>query len=395
MYRVNMIVFNERIPAPDDYFELFETTGWNREYQADSDELATALRNSWFSVSAYDSDRLIGFGRVVSDGVLHAIIYDMIVRPDHQNQGIGTEILSRLIARCRKFGIRDIQLFAASNKAPFYHKFGFTSRPHDAPGMEFRSEKWQHLRNAFNRSADVYDRIRPGYPTALIDDVIILSGIPEHGRILEIGCATGKATELFASTGFIMDCLDIGSDLAAVAAAKFREFDNIRVIVSPFEDWKPDGQLYDLIIAATSFHWVDPAVAYVKSAALLKPAGALAVFSNKHVQNNEGFFSAVQEVYRNFAPSMTNTAWNEEKNPQTLQGEEHFEEPILRNYPWSMEYSSSQYIDLLSTYSDHINLPDAERNALFTGIANMINREYGGYLLKHYEAVLTLRRKKY
>ncbi len=191
-----------------------------------------------------------------------------------------------------------------------------------------------------------------------------------------------------------MDCLDIGSDLAAVAAAKFRESNNIRIIVSPFEDWKPNGQLYDLIIAATSFHWVDPAVAYVKSAALLKPAGALAVFSNKHVKNNEGFFAAVQDVYRELSPSMTNTTGNVEENLQALPGEEHFEEPIFRSYPWSMEYSTSQYIDLLSTYSDHINLPDAERKALFTGIANLINREYGDCLLKHYEAVLTLRRKK-
>jgi len=237
----------------------------------------------------------------------------------------------------------------------------------------------------------VYDRIRPGYPIALIDDVISLSGIPEHGRILEIGCATGKATEFFASTGFIMDCLDIGSDLAAVAAAKFREFDSIRVIVSPFEDWKSDGQLYDLIIAATSFHWVDPAVAYVRSSALLKPAGALAVFSNKHVRNNEGFFARVQDVYRDLAPSMTNATGNVKKILQTLPGEEHFEEPISRSYPWSMEYSANQYIDLLSTYSNHINLPDAERNALFTGIANLINIEYDDCLLKHYEAVLTRR----
>ena len=136
-----MILFSEEIPDPDDYFELFKTTGWNREYQADSDELALSLENSWFSVAVYDSDQLIGFGRVVSDGVLHAMIYDMIVRPDHQNRGIGTEILNRLIARCRKFGIRDIQLFAASNKAPFYRKCGFALRPHNAPGMEFRSGK--------------------------------------------------------------------------------------------------------------------------------------------------------------------------------------------------------------------------------------------------------------
>jgi hypothetical protein len=51
--------------------------------------------------------------------------------------------------------------------------------------------------------------------------------------------------------------------------------------------------MYDLVIAATSFHWVDPKVAYVKSAAVLKPLGALAVFSNTPVRKKKGFFARV------------------------------------------------------------------------------------------------------
>ena len=60
------------------------------------------------------------------------------------------------------------------------------------------SKDLKHLRTTFNTSAEWYDRIRPGYPEALIDDVINLSAIPAGGRILEIGCGTGKATERFA-----------------------------------------------------------------------------------------------------------------------------------------------------------------------------------------------------
>lgn len=136
-----MLVFREENPAPEEYYNLFETTGWNREYQVNQDELANALENSWCSITVYDSDRLIGYGRVVSDGVLHAMIYDMIVRPSHQNRGIGTEILSRLVAKCKKAGMRDIQLFAAKNRTQFYLKCGFVRRPQEAPGMELREEK--------------------------------------------------------------------------------------------------------------------------------------------------------------------------------------------------------------------------------------------------------------
>lgn len=248
------------------------------------------------------------------------------------------------------------------------------------------------LRATFNQSAAVYDRIRPGYPDALVDDVIALSGIPDQGRILEIGCGTGKATELFASRGYWMDCLDIGSDLAAVAAYKFVGLDRVRIVVSSFEEWEPGEGRYDLIIAATSFHWVDPKLAYVKSAALLKPSGALAVFSNTPARRNEGFFVRVQDVYRACAPSIANNKPEPEIKAQEPAGLELFQEPVTRCYPWSAQYSAEQYIELLSTYSDHIHLPDVERNALFQGIADLIRDEYGGSVLKHYQSVLTFRR---
>jgi len=94
--------------------------------------------SSWHTVSAYDGDRLAGFGRMICDGVVHALILDMIVLPEYQRKGIGTAILSRLMERCTEAGIRDIQLFSARGKAGFYEKNGFSRRPDDAPGMQIR-----------------------------------------------------------------------------------------------------------------------------------------------------------------------------------------------------------------------------------------------------------------
>ena len=249
----------------------------------------------------------------------------------------------------------------------------------------------QLLRRTFDQSAGVYDQVRPGYPDALVDDVIGLSGIPARGRILEIGCGTGKATEAFASRGHSMDCLEIGTGLAAIASAKFAGNDDVRIIVCSFEAWESDPHIYDLIIAATSFHWVDPEVAYVKSAAVLKPAGALAVFSNTPVRKGEGFFARVQDVYRDCAPSMRNGAPGPDQERQPPSGLALFKEPVIRRYRWSTEYGTEEYIQLLSTYSDHISLPDAERGALCSGIAGLIDDEFGGTVLKHYETVLSLR----
>ncbi len=130
--------YEERNPAVEDYYPLFLTTSWNDEYGFTAEEVATAIARSWYAGSAYVGDKLVGYGRVISDGVHHALIVDMIVEPAHQGQGIGSGILKRIVDRCRAFRIRDVQLFAAKGKAGFYEGHGFAARPGEAPGMELR-----------------------------------------------------------------------------------------------------------------------------------------------------------------------------------------------------------------------------------------------------------------
>jgi GNAT superfamily N-acetyltransferase len=131
------IEIRPEIPASDPFWELFQTTGWNEKYQLSPENLVQALRSSWYVVSAYNEGRLVGFGRLVSDGVLHAMIYELIVLPVYQGQGIGGKILELLVEKCREAGVRDIQLFCARGKREFYEKRGFIARPDDAPGMQY------------------------------------------------------------------------------------------------------------------------------------------------------------------------------------------------------------------------------------------------------------------
>jgi GNAT superfamily N-acetyltransferase len=135
-----MIALREQIPDKDEYFALFETTGWNASYRLTPEDLERANQNSWLVVSAYDGSKLVGFGRVLTDHVMHAMIFDMIVLPDYQGRGIGTMILNRMVERCLELGVGDIQLFCARGKMAFYEKNGFEPRPGDAPGMQFRKD---------------------------------------------------------------------------------------------------------------------------------------------------------------------------------------------------------------------------------------------------------------
>ena len=131
------IDFRSEMPSQEQFWDLFQTTGWNDTYQLSPNNLFQAVSSNWFAVSAFDGDRLVGFGRVASDGLLHAMIYEMIILPEYQGRGIGAQILHMLIQQCLVANIRDIQLFCARGKRGFYEKYGFVARPDDAPGMQY------------------------------------------------------------------------------------------------------------------------------------------------------------------------------------------------------------------------------------------------------------------
>lgn len=133
-----IFVYTENLPDKEQFEELFLTTGWNNSYQLSADDLMKAVENSWYCYSAYDANQLVGFGRVICDGVVHALIIDLIVHPDYQQLGLGKKILNQLVTKCKEHRVRDIQLFSAKNKAAFYKKCGFTMRPDISPGMEMK-----------------------------------------------------------------------------------------------------------------------------------------------------------------------------------------------------------------------------------------------------------------
>jgi ribosomal protein S18 acetylase RimI-like enzyme len=86
-------------------------------------DLALVFGNSMFRAFAYDEGRLVGAGRALADGRDCAYLCDIAVHPDCQGQGIGREIITRLLARSR--GHRKIILYAVPGKEGFYERLGF------------------------------------------------------------------------------------------------------------------------------------------------------------------------------------------------------------------------------------------------------------------------------
>lgn len=101
--------------------DLRESVGWNRMEAVYSDPLMT----SFFHIAAYDSDKLIGYIDSVSNGVTDAYIQDLIVHPDYQAKGIGTELMNRMIAALKELHIYMISVVFEEKLKPFYNRFGF------------------------------------------------------------------------------------------------------------------------------------------------------------------------------------------------------------------------------------------------------------------------------
>jgi GNAT superfamily N-acetyltransferase len=134
----NNVEYRNGVPEVAAYATLFATTGWAADRPLAMSELERALAGTWRVVAAYDAGELVGIGRIVSDGVVYALIVDVIVAPSWQRRGIGTEITGRLVAMCEVASIRYIHLFAAQGKRAFYERQGFVARADDAPGMRYR-----------------------------------------------------------------------------------------------------------------------------------------------------------------------------------------------------------------------------------------------------------------
>jgi len=81
-----------------------------------------AFENSYATIFLYHDNRMIGFGRAISDGAYQAAIYDVAIKPDYQRKGLGSTIIENILARLPRC---NIILYASPGKEPFYIRHGF------------------------------------------------------------------------------------------------------------------------------------------------------------------------------------------------------------------------------------------------------------------------------
>ncbi|MFF0073103.1 class I SAM-dependent methyltransferase [Streptomyces sp. NPDC005494] len=209
----------------------------------------------------------------------------------------------------------------------------------------------RRMAESFGVDAQRYDAARPGYPDALVARIVARSPGPD---VLDVGCGTGIAGRQFQAAGRTVLGVEPDARMADFARAR-----GLTVEVAAFEAWEPAGRTFDTVVAAQSWHWVDPAAGTRKAARVLRPGGLLAIFGHVYeppVEVAEPFAAAYRRVapdsplngrparnplalyqagYANFADRMRETG--------------QFREPEQWRFDWQQSYTRDQWLELLPT----------------------------------------------
>ena len=166
-------------------------------------------------------------------------------------------------------------------------------------------EAHRDRRGLFAGDVDSYEDGRPGYPDRvyrLLEDVC---GLGADTAALEIGPGTGQATGELLDRGATVTAVELGPALAERLRAKF-EGRALTVVVDAFENAVLASRSFDLVAAATSFHWVPPDSALPRCAEILRPGGWLALWWNYFGDpaRPDPFHEALVPVLRRSAPQL-------------------------------------------------------------------------------------------
>lgn len=257
----------------------------------------------------------------------------------------------------------------------------------------------------FDDVAQAYDDVRRGYPAALVDAAVARGGLGAGSQVVEVGCGTGKLTELLVDRGFRVDAVDPGARMIEVARRRVGRSSLARFHRSRFEDVElPEGS-FEALFSATAFHWVDPTVGWRRAARLLRTGGLLALLSHRSVADessaalDEGF----RELWTAYVPDLP--AWPPARPADAILEEarrlganvsevwdalgdrrhglavpeaaELFEDPVALAETEVVEESADRSVALLRTTSTYFRI-DADRRPSFEADVRRLFDRLGG-----------------
>jgi SAM-dependent methyltransferase len=264
-----------------------------------------------------------------------------------------------------------------------------TSEERDRPTARPLAQERSKL---FEEQALAYDRFRPSYPDAVIDE--LLAPVPAGLEVLDVGCGTGIASRQMAQRGAEVLGVELARGMAEIARGH-----GIAVEIAAFEGWDAAGRTFDRVTSAQAWHWLDLPVATAKAASVLRPGGRLGLIWNAGYQPDD-LADALDEAYAQVVPPgghrlFRGYAADRSSDMRSGLGSEidavsaapDFGAPTQKWFPWTRTYQRDEWLDQLVSRSDHAALDPAVRHRLFEAIGAAIDDE-GGSFVMNFETVL-------
>lgn len=246
--------------------------------------------------------------------------------------------------------------------------------------MRLTPEQRVKRAQTFDDIAELYDRGRREPPAWIYDTLFAETGFELSAtRVMEIGCGTGKSTLPLARLGARMTALEMGPNLASVARRNLAAYPRVDVVESRFEDWQA-AETFDVALAITSWHWLDPAVRCERAAAALRDGGVLAftLGEQAYPPGFDPFFVEIQDAYE--AVGMERIPEPRPLPESILDAREELERSgcfreirVLRHL-WSEEFTADEHVAMMETASDHRLLDTEKRGWLFGEMRRLIGR---------------------